>query len=57
MKRIVYVIMLCLLPVLTFGQKKNIGVYAVGFYNLENLFDTVRTIMNFCPMVQINGPA
>lgn len=42
MKRIVYVIMLCLLPVLTFGQKKNIGVYAVGFYNLENLFDTIH---------------
>ena len=42
MKKIVYVLVFCLSSVLTFGQQKSIGVYAVGFYNLENLFDTIH---------------
>lgn len=39
MKRIFIIFfLLCSLP--AFAQNARIGMYAIGFYNLENLFDT-----------------
>ena len=36
------------------AQEKKFGMYAVGFYNQENLFDTIhdegKTISSICPM-------
>ena len=34
----VFILLMCSLP--TFAQTGRIGMYAIGFYNLENLFDT-----------------
>ena len=47
-KRIGLTLFLFLLVVAGNAQNKKGKLYGVAFYNLENLFDTVRTIMNTC---------
>lgn len=44
MKKILTVVAVLALTVsLSFAQNKKLAVYGVGFYNLENLFDTINT--------------
>lgn len=42
MKKIALLFLLCLSFSLTYAQGKKVALYKVGFYNLENLFDTIN---------------
>lgn len=44
--RYIYILVLCLLAVSSYGQQKQYKVGVVGFYNLENLFDTIKSPSN-----------
>ncbi len=42
MKKIALLFLLCLSFSVSFAQGKKVALYKVGFYNLENLFDTIN---------------
>lgn len=42
MKRFWFFVLGCGMLLSAFAQEKKYSMYAVGFYNLENLFDTIH---------------